>query len=417
MNAAAPSRGALLAYGALGLPLAFAALPLYVHVPKLYGEAFGLSLALVGGVLLLARLADALIDPVLGWWSDRVNRRRAAIACSLPLLALGMLGLLRPPAEWIGAAWLAATLAVVYLGFSLASVNYYAWGAEIAGERHQRTRVTASREGFALVGVIAASVVPASLGGDTASALAHTALLFLPLLALAAAVTLIGAPPAVATAAQRASLAGVLRVALSNRGFRALTAIYAANGIAAAVPATLVLFYVGDVLQADRHAGLFLAVYFVCGIAALPVWVAMSRRLGKVPTWLASMALAIAVFVWAFFLGPGDVVPFAIICALSGAALGADLALPPSMLADVIDGHAEADGARSGAYFGVWNFVTKLNLALAAGIALPLLALLGYEPGEAGGSTLALAAVYALLPVALKLAAAWLLWRSRRRLG
>jgi Na+/melibiose symporter-like transporter len=417
VSAAPLSRAALLAYGALGLPLAFAALPIYVHVPKLYGDAFGLSLTLVGGVLLLARLADALIDPVLGWWSDRLNRRRAAIAAALPLLALGMVGLLRPPAEWIGAAWLAATLTLVYFGFSLASVNYYAWGAEIAAEPHQRTRVTATREGFALVGVIAAAVVPASLGADPARGLAHTALLFLPLLALAAAVTLLAAPRAVEAPAQRASLAGALKPALSNAGFRSLTTVYAANGIAAAVPATLVLFYVGDVLQADRHAGLFLAIYFVSGVAALPLWVALSRRFGKLHAWLASMALAIAVFVWAFFLGAGDVAAFAAICALSGAALGADLALPPSMLADVIDRDpAAGGGARSGAYFGVWNFVTKLNLALAAGIALPLLALLGYTPGE-GGSTGALAAVYALLPVVLKLAAMALLWRSRGRLG
>jgi len=122
-----------------------------------------------------------------------------------------------------------------------------------------------------------------------------------------------------------------------------------------------------------------------------------------------------AVFVWAFFLGAGDLVPFVIICALSGAALGADLALPPSLLADVMDGDArEAASAKSGAYFGLWNFVTKLNLALAAGITLPLLSALGYVPGATdGSSTASLSAVYALLPVALKVGAVVLLWRKR----
>lgn len=65
MSANALTRSSLLAYGALGLPLAFAALPVYVHVPKLYSESLGMSLSLVGAVLLLARLADAAIDPVL----------------------------------------------------------------------------------------------------------------------------------------------------------------------------------------------------------------------------------------------------------------------------------------------------------------------------------------------------------------
>mgnify|MGYP003438718735 CR=1 FL=1 len=61
-----------LAYGLLGLPLAFVALPLYVILPNHYARAFGLPLALLGAILLGARLFDALIDPLLGRQSDRL---------------------------------------------------------------------------------------------------------------------------------------------------------------------------------------------------------------------------------------------------------------------------------------------------------------------------------------------------------
>jgi len=99
------------------------------------------------------------------------------------------------------------------------------------------------------------------------------------------------------------------------------------------------------------------------------------------------------------------------VCALSGLALGADLALPPSILADVIDHDPRGtQGGAQGAYFGLWNLVTKLNLALAAGIALPTLAMLGYEPAAESRSVLALGIMYALVPSALKLAAAATLW-------
>jgi Na+/melibiose symporter-like transporter len=123
------------------------------------------------------------------------------------------------------------------------------------------------------------------------------------------------------------------------------------------------------------------------------------------------MVLSVVGFFWAFALGPGDAAAFAAVCSLSGLALGADLALPPSILADVIDHDRRGAGARTqGAYFGLWNLVTKLNLALAAGIALPVLALLGYEPAAATRSVLALGVMYALVPSALKLAAAAALW-------
>lgn len=134
------------------------------------------------------------------------------------------------------------------------------------------------------------------------------------------------------------------------------------------------------------------------------MWTALAARVGKTVAWAASMIVAVAAFVWAALLGPGDVVPFAIVCVMSGAALGADLALPPSILADVI---GRRGAMRStGAYFGVWTLVTKLNLALAAGIALPLIEGLGYSPGARDATaTLALAIVYAAVPCALKLAA------------
>ena len=99
-----------------------------------------------------------------------------------------------------------------------------------------------------------------------------------------------------------------------------------------------------------------------------------------------------------------------VVCVASGLALGADLSLPGALLAGVIQqaGHA---GRHEGAYFGWWNFATKLNLALAAGIALPALAAFGYTPGTRDADGLhALTLAYCLLPCALKLAAAALLY-------
>ena len=66
-----------LSYGLLGLPLAFVALPLYVVLPNYYARAFGVPLAALGLVLLAARLFDAVIDPLIGRWCDRLFSRSA----------------------------------------------------------------------------------------------------------------------------------------------------------------------------------------------------------------------------------------------------------------------------------------------------------------------------------------------------
>lgn len=406
-------RGVALTYGVLGLPLAFAALPIYVHVPKLYADGFGLSLTWVGGVLLAVRILDALLDPLIGWASDRFAARRAWILASLPLLGFGLVGLLAPPVG-AGAGWLAVFVVVVTLGYSLASINYHAWGAELGDTPDERTRLVASREGFALVGVVLAAALPSVLGGNEVVGLALLGGAFPVLLALGAGCTLVFAPGGRRMQDSGASVWGALRAAISHRPFARLLGVFAANGIAAAIPSATVLFFIADVLRAEAQAGLFLVLYFAAGAASMPLWVFLARRLGKLHAWLAGMLLASLVFVWASTLGEGDVAVFALICVLSGIALGADLALPPAMLADLLARDAGLGAPRAGAWFGCWNFVAKANLALAAGIALPLLETLGYAPGTRDVAGLgALAAVYALLPVALKALAAFLLWRCR----
>lgn len=407
----------VLAYGVFGLPLAFAALPIYVHVPRLYVEGVGLSLALVGAVLLAVRILDAVTDPLIGWASDRLAHRKLAIVLSLPVLGGGMLALLAPPAG-AGAVWLAGTVFVVTLGFSVATINYGAWGAEAPRTPPGRTRLVASREGFALLGVVLAASLPMLLSpGDEAAGLARLGWVFLPLLAVGALCTLAFTPAAPRRRSARQAALPALWAALIHRPFALLLLVFCANGIAAAIPASTVLFFVADVLQAPALAGVFLVLYFVAGAASLPLWVRLARRYGKTRAWTGAMLLAVATFVWAFTLGAGDLVAFGVICLLSGAALGADLALPPAMLADLLARDTAPSDARAGAWFGWWNFVTKANLALAAGLALPLLGALGYASGSTDAEALrALSIVYALVPVLLKLLAAALLWALRHTL-
>ena len=163
-------------------------------------------------------------------------------------------------------------------------------------------------------------------------------------------------------------------------------------------------------LQLADYSGLFLAIYFLSGALGLPLWVRLVPKVGLARLWLAGMLLAIAAFVWAATLGSGSLAGYLTVCVASGLALGADLALPSAMLAGVIQ-RAGHSGHGEGIYFGWWNFATKLNLALAAGVALPLLAAFGYSPGARDDDALsALTLAYCLLHCALKPLAAALLW-------
>ena len=405
--------GRILAYGVLGLPLAFAALPVYVHVPHFYAGKTGMPLALLGTILLGTRLLDAATDPWLGWVADRVSRPRMVAIALLPY-SIGFIALLNPPQHDV-VAWMACALMLTYIGYSAASVAYQAWGASIGNDSPLQTRLTAAREGFGLLGIVLAASLPGMLASNMNDGIARLGWLLPPLLMLAAAITfgVTGSIPSLSSSPSIRPLLPSLRRVLADAAFRRLLAVFIANGIAAALPATLFLFFAADVLQLEKAGSVLLALYFVAGAASLPIWVRLSSRFGRVRAWLGAMLLAILAFAGASQLGSGDLWPFASICLASGLALGADLSLPAAIAAELGEQQGQA-----GACFGVWNFVAKLNLALAAGLALPLLSLLGYVPGATGqgAETGALVFTYTLLPLAFKALAAALLWRWRHSL-
>lgn len=431
----------LLLYGALALPLAFAGLPVYLHAPDFYATSYGVPLAALGGVLLGLRAIDAIQDPLIGALSDALAaRRRLVLLAGAFMLLAGFGGLFNPPAlSGTGyLAWFAVNVFVCTTGFSIVSINYQALGGLWPASTADRTRITGTREALGLVGILAASVLPSVLRNryDAAAAF-QVVTLVLAILLIAGGVLFLRwlatdrRSPADVTADATASVSAGGREAQpasdpASAGFRDLLrggwarrfyGIYFISNFASAIPAVLVLFYIRDRLAAETWTGLFLLVYFLSGAASMPVWQAVARRVGTARAWGVSMIVAAVTFIWAFTLGAGDIVPFAVVCVLSGSALGADLALPPALLADRIA--RAGDEAIASRYFSGAAFFAKASFALATGLTLPVLDALGYVPGEAanGDVGLYLSGVYALIPCAIKIAAALWLFRSLRVLS
>ena len=413
---AEPGAARLLAFALLGAPLAFAALPIYLHVPRFYAEHAGLSLSLLGGLLLGLRLFDAVIDPFIGAWSDRFPRR-PVIAAALVLLAVGFSGLFLPPDD-AGLGWLAVTLTLVTLGYSVATIAYQAWLADAPMSEASRTRTVALREFFILLGIVAASVLPTLLGDTLVAGVGRLVGVFWPLLLAGAVAALVfGVLPVVPRAPVRVSVSAQLRGAIGERRFRSLLLLFAVNAVATAVPATLGAFYIADVLQAESRQEQFFGLYFLCAVVSLPLWTAVTQRFGFGRSWLLGLVLTVAAFLLAPFLGPASADLYFVLCLVAGFALGADLVVPAAWLANLLA--ADPPGTeRAGACLGWWTLVNKLSLAIAAGVALPLIETLGYTAGTRDAAGLAaLTAVYAWTPILLKALTALLLWRVAGHIG
>ena len=410
-------RQALAAYGLLALPLSMVALPVYIQVPSWYVDHVGMALPVTGYVLFGARILDTAQDPWLGRMVGRVaahGRLGAALWAAAAVLSGAFAALWFPPVGgtgWLPVAWLSVTLALTYCAHSFLNIALLSWGARVSPETRARTRAGAWREAAGLCGVVIASVLPAWMtrasGWTPGLAMAAYAVGFAVLLGGAVAVLLRLAPPWQRSTGHAPVPAPGPALPVPRRAampaVRRLWLPYTVNALAVAIPATLALFFIRDQIARPEWTGAFLAAYFVAGAAGMPAWTRLAGRYGPARAWAGSMAMAICTFFWATLLGPGDAWPYGVVCVLSGLALGADLVLPPVLLANAIP--AEHDPA---AQFGIWTLLGKLATALSA-LALPLLAWLGYHPGTTSSGGRALVLAYAVVPCALKLLALALL--------
>ncbi|MES2665439.1 MAG: MFS transporter [Pseudomonadota bacterium] len=392
--------------------IAAAGLPIYIHAPKVYVDSYGLSLTALGVTLAALRLIDVVQDPLLGWLAEATRPRRGLwVAGASALMAASMLGLFAVPPPMAPLAWFALTLTGVFSAFSFLTICFYAEGVAFAARLGAggHVRLASWREAGSLLGVCAAAVAPVALLPLTGAPFAAFAIGFAGL-ALIATYAMRrnwghGAP------ARAENPLALFRPVLADPLARRLLLIALLNAAPVAVTSTLFLFFVESRLAAPGLEGPLLLVFFLSAAASTPLWLRAARRWGEKRSLLAGMALAILAFLGALTLGAGDAALFAAICAASGAALGADLMLLPAIFARRLETLGKGGEA---AAFGLWNFVSKLSLALAAATLLPALQAFGFAPGAANSAQAltALSLLYAGVPCALKLLAIGLLART-----
>ncbi len=392
------------AYTVFAAVLSGAGLPIYIYAPKYYADTFGVSLAALGALLFAMRLFDMIQDPVLGWISERLTRsKKLAMTLAAVVMGVSMIGLFAVPPPIAPLWWFGITVTGLFTAFSFLTINFYAQGVSKAGNDPQgHVRLAAWRESGALVGVCIAAIVPTVLIGVVAHPFAAFAYGF-------AALTLIAAyfmwPEWKGRVNQEPSqISEIIR----DKTARKLLILALVNATPLAVSSTLFLFYVESKLGAVGWEGALLVLFFLAAAISSPMWSALARRYGAKPVLLCAMVLAVASFTYTLTLSSGDVIPFAVICVLSGATIGADLTLLPAMFAKRMAA-ISPNGAQG---FGLWNLVNKFTLAFAAVVLLPLLEQSGFQAGATDvpqDAITMLTLLYALVPSLLKLVAIGLL--------
>lgn len=450
------SKTTIYAHGTLGMPLAVIGYPLAIWIPAHYAGELGLSLATVGTILMLARLTDVITDPIMGEisdrWRTRIGRRRPWLLIGSPVMMFGVYKLFIPD-EGVGVVYFLVWLSVFFLGSTMIGLPHRAWGAELSPDYHQRSRVTAGREFYVLIGLMLAAAVPmiieiradggasvgevfttlwndavgaftgdfrdkkivdrATLTGPVLAGLAWSIVFLLPV--CSAVVLLFVKEPKVILNEKRPSFREGLKLVRKNGPMMRVLIIALLVYFGESFRNAVSLFFIRDIVGVPTIGAAYF-FYFVAGLGAIPFWLWLGRTIGKHRAFIGTLVTVACVSTANLFLGYGDYLPFFLLFVIKGFCFGGLQFLPVAMLADVIDvDAARSGGRRAGTYFAFLGFTEKIAIAFGTGISLNIVGLLGFDPsGGVAASTeagvLSLRLVYCLGPVLFYGLALRLIW-------
>lgn len=423
MNDSALDIKSLLNYSLIAAPLAFAGLPLYMHLPDFYTREFGISIGALGIILLVIRLIDAVQDPLIGYLSDKNERHRSlVIYAGITSLTIGMGGLcLGPPVSSISKAWFCVFMLFATTGFSIVTININMLGGFWKEISDQRVKISSWREGFGLLGLLIAALMPAllqnSFSDKTSFIVLFCAFCLLMAIAFIFFRRFMREMKSVEFADKNTSNNSFALFSILAGREKLFFIVCFLSYLSASIPAVLVLFFIRDYLNEEALSGIFLALYFISGALFIGIWIKLSEKYGPYKAWFLSMVLSVTTFLGAAFLSEGDALAYGIICILSGIALGADLALPPAIIAGRIQTNSHQNQKTQ--YYAALGFLPKITMALAAGASFLALETAGFEADSTNSKEAlrALIVIYAIVPCLIKAVSAALLWNLTKQEG
>ena len=423
----------ILAYGLPALPLASLYFSIYVLIGEFYFKNYGLALSIIGSIFIIIRLFDAFTDPIMGYISDnfplRFGKRKPWVLIGGILFIFSTWMLFVPIYKSVDVEYFFFWLFISAIGWTIAYAPYYAMGAELSMDYLERSKVTFCRELFTILGIIFASLLysisfdfdnkifKSGIGSNIG--LFQICIFSSIFFVLSMFLFLLSKSNSKEASYDKNNILNIFEIFISlkkQKLMRKLLFSHFINGLANGLPPALFVFYVNSVLKSPEFTGILLFLYFLGALVGVPLWIFISNKLDKHRVWCYAMVYSCFIFIFVLFLKEYDLIFFAIICILSGLALSADLAIPSSIQADIIDLEYLKTGKRlTGQFFAFWGLVSKAAIAISTGVALILLDIIGFKSDENNGKNIlfAVSFIYAGLPIILKMFSIYLMWNFK----
>jgi GPH family glycoside/pentoside/hexuronide:cation symporter len=384
----------IVAYGLPNLGATFVSTLFTVMFLKFCTDRLHVSPIVMGAIFLVAKVWNALADPLVGSWGDRTRsrfgrRRLWLFGASLPL-ALFVAMLWGPPAALDGDAlvvWVAVSVVGYYTAISCVYVPHAALGVELTEHPPSRNRIFGAKHFLGVFG-LGLAVACIRWVDDPETGRQNAALIGMvggaaTALAIAGVLPFLPRERADFQGRGGSSLRHAYRDVTRNREARLLLFVFFVESLGLGGLSVLVPYVTQYIMHRQDLTEAMLGVYIGAGFLAVPVWLLLARRFEKQTLWLAAMVLGAVGFGSLIFLGENGWPLMVFSSLLAGSAGACTNSIGQSLKADVIDLDELRTGERKeGAYFAAWSFVMKLGNAFLASSTGFALGLAGYVENQ-----------------------------------
>ena len=379
--------------------------------PGFLALVVGLPAELAGLVMLIARIWDAVIDPVLGLLSDatssRLGKRRIYILVAAPLVVLAMFLIFYPYSfTSIGARFAAVLLSYMFFCTvqSMVMIPYYSLSSELASDYMERSRSNALRLGFSIFSSILCVVIPGMIvdafktASDPLGKNGYIAmsLAFGLLFGGALLITALFAKEEIKTPPRRTrfSFTEFIRP-LKLRPYRNYLFMQMCLSFSMSIMSSLFFLYVNFYFMRDTYAAhgsagmvglLGAGIMFAMQIVALPVYLKLIEKTSKTTVYRIGSAIWILSGLMVLLLKPGSSpIYLYILAVLMGFGISGPGLVPHTMFGDVNDAGEVLFGQRSeGNFGGLSNFINTIAQAIAISSVFGILGLVGFVEQQVG---------------------------------
>jgi Na+/melibiose symporter-like transporter len=376
-------------------PVSALGVALFVYLPPYLAGHLGVPLATVGLVWAMVRGLDLVVDPVLGQLMDRTvtpfGRYRAWLACGVPILMLGVYMLFMAP-KGIGAGYVLFWLLFLYLGNSILALSQWAWGATLAKEYHERSRVfgvlTAVGVSAGVITLLIPVIGPLA-GLDSDASVRAMGWFIIALAPVTVGLTFLRTPEHLnADVTEQFKFADYLAIVMKPEVIR-LFLCQMALTLGPGWMSAMYLFYARDIWGfTTQQATILLLAYILAGIVGAPVTARVARRIGKHQTLMVTTTAFSIGLLGVLVPARGNMLaalPVMLWCGFMATGFGF---MTNAMMADVGDEVRLHQGKeRMSLLYSVLTFAAKIAAAGAISLTFPLLAVIGFNATEGAYNT------------------------------